>query len=67
MADLKHMIVKGKHNIYSLNCSIYGGSTKPFNPPAERAVLICSVCNKTRLDIQALEKGKWAIHEDNLD
>jgi len=67
MAEAKHTIVKARHNTYSLNCPVAGSSTWPFNPPTERAVLICSVCHKTRLDIETLEKDKWVIREDGLD
>jgi hypothetical protein len=67
MHDTKHAIVKGKHNTYSLNCSVIGGKTWPFTPPAQHAVMICSVCHKTRLDIETLKKDKWVIHEDDLE
>lgn len=66
MAKIKHTIVRGKDNTYSLNCVVIG-RTWPFNPSIQRVVMICPLCNKTSLDIEPLEKGTWIIHEDIVD
>jgi hypothetical protein len=66
MPKVRHIIVKGKNNTYSLNCAVVD-RTWPFNPPSHRVVLICPICNKTSLDIEPLENGTWIIHEDTVD
>jgi hypothetical protein len=66
MAKVRHTIVKEKDNTYSLNCAVVG-RTWPFNPCTQRTVMICPICNKTSLDIEPLEEGKWIIHENYVE
>lgn len=63
MPKARHTIAKEKDNTYVLNCAVVG-RTWPFNPCTQRVVLICPICNKTRLDIQPQENDTWIIRED---
>jgi hypothetical protein len=66
MSDKRHTIGKEKDNTYSLICAVVG-RTWPFNPPTQRVVMICPLCNKTSLDIEPLENDKWIICEDTIE
>jgi len=63
MPKTGHTIIKEKDNTYSLNCAVVD-RTWPFNPPIQRVVMICPICNETRLDINPIENGMWLITEE---